>query len=148
MPMKISTKGRYALRTMVDLARHTQTAEWIPLRDISQRQDISMKYLEQIVQHLGSAGLVRSLRGPSGGYQLTRAAEKYTAGEILRTIEGSLAPVACLEHSPNQCPRYPICPTIKFYEGLRDVIDEYVDSVTLQDLADSGERDEEAVYYI
>ncbi|GHU75194.1 hypothetical protein AGMMS49992_18650 [Clostridia bacterium] len=146
--MKISTKGRYALRTMVDLARHVQTAEWIPLRDISHRQEISMKYLEQIVQHLASAGLLKSLRGPSGGYQLARPAVSYTAGEILRAIEGSLAPVACLENNPNQCHRYPICPTVHFYEGLAKVIDEYVDSFTLQDLADAHEAGEDAVYYI
>ncbi|MDR0396137.1 MAG: Rrf2 family transcriptional regulator [Oscillospiraceae bacterium] len=146
--MKISTKGRYALRTMIDLARHSQTAEWIPLRDISHREDISTKYLEQIVQHLGAAGLVRSLRGPSGGYRLSRPAESYTAGEILRTIEGSLSPVACLEYTPNPCPRNSHCSTLRFYAGLKKVIYDYVDSITLQDLANDREEDEEAVYYI
>ena len=102
MAVKISTRGRYALRLMLDLALH-DTGEYISLRDISARQEISVKYLEQIVTVLGRAGLVRSVRGPQGGYRLSKAPADYTAGEILRTIEGSLAPVACLDDSPNAC---------------------------------------------
>lgn len=136
--MKISTKGRYALRMMIDLAQHSGTAEWVPLKDVSERQEISIKYLEQIVQRLCSSGLLRSLRGPSGGYQLAKPADQYTAGEILRAIEGSLAPVACLESDSNMCPRATFCCAIKFYAGLRNVIDAYVDSVNLQELADQN----------
>ncbi|MDR1569300.1 MAG: Rrf2 family transcriptional regulator [Oscillospiraceae bacterium] len=146
--MKISTKGRYALRMMIDLAQHAQSTEWIPLKDVSLRQDISIKYLEQIVQRLCSAGMLKSLRGPSGGYQLSKPASSYTAGEILRTIEGSLAPVACLEGAVNVCPRASYCPSIGFYEGLRDVIDNYVNGITLQELADQSRPSDTYEYFI
>lgn len=132
--MKISTKGRYALRMMIDIAQHN-AGEWISLKDISERQGISVKYLEQIVTHLNKAGLVVSSRGPQGGYMLAKAPEEYTIGQILRTIEGNLAPVACLETPVNHCERRSVCPTLGFWEGLNDVINNYVDSVTLSDLA-------------
>jgi Rrf2 family protein len=132
--MKISAKGRYALRLMVDLAQH-ENGEWIALKDISQRQGISVKYLEQIVSGLSRAGLLRSSRGAAGGYQLTRPAAQYTAGEIIRALEGSLAPVACLEQDPNRCPRRGVCPTIRLWEGLYDVVNQYLDSYTLADIA-------------
>lgn len=132
--MKISAKGRYALRLMIDLAQH-ENGEWIALKDISQRQGISVKYLEQIVSGLSRAGLLRSSRGASGGYQLTRPAAQYTAGEIIRALEGSLAPVACLEQEPNRCTRREICPTIRLWEGLYDVVNQYLDSYTLADIA-------------
>ena len=103
--MKISTKGRYALRMMVDLAEHNN-GEWISLKEISERQNISIKYLEQIVSSLMRSGLLLSSRGPQGGYMLARKPEEYTVGEILREIEGSLVPVACMETVPNQCERY------------------------------------------
>lgn len=135
--MIVSSKGRYALRMMIDLARHN-TGEWTALKDISARQDISIKYLEQIVGALGKAGLLRSMRGPQGGYQLARPAEKYTVGEILRAIEGPLAPVACLENEHNQCARFSGCPTIGFWQGLAKCVDEYVDATTLQQLADEA----------
>jgi Rrf2 family protein len=132
--MKISTKGRYALRMMVDLAQHNNE-EWVSLKEISERQNVSVKYLEQIVSSLIRSGLLLSSRGPQGGYMLARKPEEYTAGEILREIEGSLVPVACMESEVNQCERYEYCTTIKFWEGLYKVITDYLDSVTLADLA-------------
>ena len=102
--MKISAKGRYALRFMADLALQDPT-EFIALKDVSVRQGISVKYLEQIVSALSRAGFVRSIRGPQGGYRLARRPEEYTVGEILRAVEGSLAPVACREDEANRCPR-------------------------------------------
>ncbi|WMJ85028.1 RrF2 family transcriptional regulator [Oscillospiraceae bacterium LTW-04] len=131
--MKISTKGRYALRVMIDLAGHDAGAV-ISLRDISQRQGITLKYLEQITPLLSRAGLLKSIRGSSGGYRLTRPAAEYTAGEILRAVEGSLVPVACLEDEPNCCTRCNDCKTLPFWQGLAQIIDDYVDGVTLEDL--------------
>ena len=113
--MRISTKGRYALRVMLDLAEQGR-AGYVPLREIAQRQEISEKYLEAIVASLSKNGFVRSLRGKGGGYQLRRAPEEYTIGSILRLTEGSLAPVACLEHEPNQCERVAVCKTLKMWE--------------------------------
>ena len=135
MAVKISTRGRYALRLMLDLALH-DTGEYISLRDISARQEISVKYLEQIVTVLGRAGLVRSVRGPQGGYRLSKAPADYTAGEILRTIEGSLAPVACLDDSPNACARAGECATLVLWERLSRAINETVDGMTLTDLVE------------
>lgn len=137
--MKVSTKGRYALRVMLDLAQHPADA-YIPLKDIAQRQDVTVKYLEQIMGHLHKAGFVQSLRGNAGGYQLAKAPREYTAGDILRSVEGSLAPVTCLEASPNPCPRQGACPTLGFWKGLDAVIREYVDSVTLEELAEQGKE--------
>lgn len=131
--MKISTKGRYALRLMIDLAQH-DAAGYIPLRDISKRQEVSAKYLEQIVVQLSRAGLVTSTRGAQGGYQLARHPAQYTVGEILRITEGSLVPVACLEHDPVECARAADCITLGFWRGLYDVVNQYVDSVTLEEL--------------
>lgn len=133
--VKISTKGRYALRVMLDLALH-DTGEFISLKDVSARQGITVKYLEQIMTVLTRAGYVRSQRGNNGGYRLAKDPAEYTAGDILRVMEGSLAPVACLEDVPNQCPRAESCPTLPFWEGLADEINTYVDSVTLQNLKD------------
>lgn len=130
--MKISTKGRYALRMMIDIAEQN-TSERVPIKDISERQDISVKYLEQIVTNLTRAGLLRGVRGSGGGYSLAKSPEQYTAGEILRTIEGKLAPVACLEDEVNQCERSSFCKTLDFWEGLYKVIGEYIDSFTLRD---------------
>lgn len=131
--MKISTKGRYALRVMLDLAINN-TGEYIPLKDISERQNITVKYMEQIISLLKKSGFLKSTRGNGGGYQLSKAPEDYTVGDILRAAEGSLAPVACLEDEENQCERSSICATLKFWTGLDKVINDYVDSVTLQDL--------------
>lgn len=131
--MKVSTKGRYALRIMIDLAEH-ENGEYIRLKDISARQGITLKYMEQIMPLLTKAGYVRSYRGNNGGYMLAKAAGEYTAGDIIRTTEGSLAPVACLDDQPNRCDRKEQCATLTFWKGLWDVINEYVDSVTLEDL--------------
>lgn len=131
--MKISTKGRYALRMMIDIAKHSQ-GQWVPIKEISERQGISVKYLEQIVTSLTKSGLLRSFRGSGGGYMLTRSPEQYTAGQILRTIEGKLAPVACLEDEENLCERKDRCLTLNFWQGLYQVINTYADSVTLLDL--------------
>ncbi len=134
--MKISTKGRYALRFMLDLAVYSE-GKYLPLKEISARQEISLKYLEQIVAQFSKMGFLDSVRGPQGGYRLARAPEDYTIGEILRCSEGSLAPVACLDHEVNTCPRQAGCGTLAFWIGLYKVIREYVDSVTLADLIES-----------
>lgn len=133
--MKISTRGRYALRTMIDIAVNSGADKNITIKEISERQDISIKYLEQIVGVLSKAHLLRSVRGAQGGYRLSRRPEDYTAGEILRLAEGGLAPIDCLEGGKNICPRRAVCPTLSFWEGLDKVISDYVDSVTLADLA-------------
>ena len=130
--MKISTKGRYALRLMIDLAEHDDG--FVSLKDIAERQEISVKYLEQIVTVLCRIGFLKSLRGSQGGYKLSKNPKDYTVGDILRVTEGDLAPVACLEDEENQCGRYSCCCTIDFWQGLYDVVNKYVDSVTLADL--------------
>ncbi|MDY3690648.1 MAG: RrF2 family transcriptional regulator [Dysosmobacter sp.] len=131
--MLISTKGRYALRVMIDLAEH-QTDGFIPLKVIAQRQEISEKYLESIIKLLVKARFLNGLRGKGGGYQLTKAPEQYTAGSILRLTEDSLAPVACLEESADACPRMQACRTLPLWKGLDKVISDYLDNVTLADL--------------
>ncbi len=131
--MKISTKGRYALRLMVDLAK-AEEHEFVSLRGVATRQGISMKYLEQIVSQLAKAGQVQSVRGPQGGYRLTRLPSQYTVGEILRVTEGSVAPVSCLEQCKNSCPRKESCETLLVWEGLHELIENYIDSITLQDV--------------
>ena len=132
--MRISTKGRYALRIMVDLAEHN-SGEYIRLKDIATRQHITLKYMEQIMPLLTRAGYVRSFRGNSGGYMLAKAPEEYTAGDILRVTEGSLAPIPCIEEGTVICDRREECRTVSFWEGMWKVINEYADSVTLSDLA-------------
>ena len=130
----ISTKGRYALRLMIDIAAYSN-GEVVSLKDISNRQNISIKYLEQVVSFLTKSGMLQSVRGNNGGYRLTRRPSDYTVGEILRVAEGTLVPVACLQCEPITCERVEICSTIDFWKGLNDVINNYVDSVTLEDLA-------------
>ena len=134
--MKVSTRGRYALRLMIDLAENGGEG-LVTLRDVAQRQEISVKYLEQIVSILGKAGLVRSSRGPQGGYSLSRPAEEYTVGDILRLTEGDLAPVSCLEGEENQCSRSDRCGTVGFWNGLYAVVNQYIDRFTLADLVNS-----------
>lgn len=131
--MKISTKGRYALRLMLDIALNDAKTP-VRIKDIAERQQISDKYLEQIVSSLNKAGFVKSLRGPQGGYRLTKKPEEYTVGMILRLIEGSLAPVACLDDDINNCIRADRCPTLILWEKLYDAISEVVDNITLADL--------------
>jgi Rrf2 family transcriptional regulator, iron-sulfur cluster assembly transcription factor len=131
--MKISTKGRYALRIMIDLAQHDND-KYISLKDISERQEISMKYLEMIVGVLNKAGFVLSLRGKSGGYKLAKKPCDYTAGSILKLTEGNLAPVACLECEINQCPRADHCITLPMWQKLGKLVDDYLESITIEDL--------------
>lgn len=131
--MMISTKGRYALRLMADLALNDQGG-YISLKDISQRQDISVKYLEQIVSSLCKAGYIISTRGSRGGYRLGKKPAEYVVGDILRITEGNLSPVACLNSEENTCPRSENCLTLGFWQGLYTTINEYVDSVTLEDI--------------
>ena len=132
--MKITTKGRYALRIMVDLAQQ-QTNEFIPLRDVSERQDISEKYAEMIVGLLSKTGFVFSSRGKGGGYKLARPPETITVAAILKAVEGSLAPVACLDIPNNVCPRAGNCVTLPMWRELERRIDEYLNSVTVADLS-------------
>lgn len=131
--MKFSTKGRYALRIMADLAVH-EKGDFIRLKEISERQGITLKYMEQIMPLLTRAGYVRSYRGNNGGYMLARSPKEYTVGEILRIAEGSLAPIPCLEDQPNRCARSKECITLPFWEGMWKVMNEYADGVTLADL--------------
>lgn len=133
--MKISTKGRYALRMLIDLAEHQNTG-YVALKDIAQRQNISKKYLEQIVPVFNRADILRTNRGFQGGYQLARTPDKYTVGEILRLTEGSLAPVSCLEQDAVECERSADCATLPVWQGLSRVINEYLDGITLQDILD------------
>lgn len=131
--MKVSSKGRYALRLMLDIAQH-DTGSPVRIKDISSRQKISDKYLEQIISALNKAGFVRSVRGPQGGYLLTRKPEEYTVGMILRMTEGSLAPVACLEEEAGSCERQDSCVTFRVWKELNDAINGVVDRITLADL--------------
>lgn len=131
--MLISTKGRYALRVMIDLAEH-QTDDFISLKEIADRQEISEKYLESIIRLLVKARVLDSLRGKGGGYRLRKAPEQYTVGSILRMTEESLAPVSCLEPDADKCPRMAWCRTISLWQGLDKVINEYLDNVTIADL--------------
>lgn len=133
--MRVSTKGRYALRMMVDFALY-DTGEYISLREVAVRQELSMKYMEQIVSLLSKAGLLLSVRGPQGGYRLARRPAEYTVEEILQVTEGSLAPVACLEADSNDCTRAAECPTFPFWEGLYKVTTDYMRRITLQTLVD------------
>lgn len=135
--MLISTRGRYALRVMVDLAEH-QREDYIPLKEIADRQEISEKYLESIIKILVRARLLEGLRGKGGGYKLTRSPEQYTIGTILRLTEDSLAPVSCLEEGADLCPRMSECRTLPMWRGLDKIISDYLDNITLADLLQSG----------
>ena len=142
--MLISTKGRYALRVMIDLAEH-QTDDFISLRGIAQRQEISEKYLESIIRMLVKARVLESLRGKGGGYKLKKAPEQYTVGSILRLTEESLAPVACLEEGADACPKMHKCRTLSLWQGLDKVISEYLESVTIADLMERGSAGDDYV---
>jgi Rrf2 family iron-sulfur cluster assembly transcriptional regulator len=132
--MLVSTKGRYALRVMIDLAEHN-TGEFIPLKEVARRQDISEKYLESIIAALAKADFVTGLRGKGGGYKLTRSPEHYTVGAILKVTEGSLAPVSCLDTAANTCERAGECKTLPMWMGLARLIDDYLEGITLDELA-------------
>lgn len=135
--MKISTKGRYALRMMIDLAQN-QGDGYVSLKDIANRQEISKKYLEQIVAILNKPDVLRTNRGYQGGYRLAKNANEYTVGDILRLTEGGLAPVSCLDNSHILCDRAEDCITLPIWKGLYKVISEYLDSITLQDIVDKN----------
>lgn len=139
--MRISTKGRYAVRVMLDLAVNN-TGEYIKVKDIAARQDISEKYLEQIISILNKAGFVKSVRGAQGGYRIARDPSEYTVGMILRLTEGSLNPVACLDDEINECERCDTCETLEVWKELAAAIDHVVDGVTVADLA---ERQQERI---
>lgn len=134
--MRYSTKSRYALRLMMELAARPEGA-CVSLKEISEHQQISLKYLEQIVTPLARANLVKSMRGSQGGYQLTKLPHEYTAGEILRAVEGTLASVVCLSDPDFECPRQGSCSSRQFWAGLDEVVARYVDGVTLADLCQS-----------
>lgn len=133
--MKISTKGRYALRMLIDLAEH-ENCGFVALKNIAARQNISKKYLEQIIPIFNNSDILKTTRGSQGGYRLSRSPDKYTVGEILRLTEGNLAPVDCLTQDPIECERSVDCPTLPVWQGLNRVINEYLDGITLQDILD------------
>ncbi|MBR6044115.1 MAG: RrF2 family transcriptional regulator [Ruminococcus sp.] len=137
--MKISTKGRYALRMMLDLAG-CEEGKYVALKDIAERQGISLKYLEQIISVLAKAGYVKSVRGTGGGYMLAKKPEEYTVGMILRLTEGSLAPVSCLDYPENTCPRAEHCITLGVWEKIRDAVYGVVDNLTLADLLNEQKK--------
>lgn len=130
--MKLSTRGRYALRLMLDIAMQPEGSS-VSLKSVAERQEISLKYLEQIVAPLNRSGLLRAIRGAQGGYQLSKPARDYTVGLILRTIEGSLAPVACLD---DDCPRKEQCAAFEVYQRIDAAVDQVVDSITLADMVE------------
>lgn len=138
--MKISTKGRYVLRMLLDLAEHRGEG-YIALKDIAKRQGISKKYLEQIIPLLNNTDILVASRGYQGGYMLAKSPDMYTVGDILRITEASIAPVSCLEGGSSVCDRDDQCMTLYVWEGLEKVIAEYLDSITLQDILDRHRKD-------
>ena len=135
--MLVSTKGRYALRVMTELACHAKD-EFVPLKTIARQQNISEKYLESIIGVLSKAGIIDGLRGKGGGYRLNRDASEYSVGEILRLTEGSLAPVSCLDCKPNKCERAAECRTLPMWREFGRVVNEFLDSYTIADLIQTG----------
>lgn len=143
--MLISTKGRYSLRVMIDLAEH-QTNGYIPLKEIAARQEISEKYLESIVKLLVKGSFLTGLRGKGGGYKLTKSPDQYTVGSILRLTEDSLSPVSCLEADAPACPRMAACHTLPLWKGLDKVISDYLDQVTVADLVRQARETDCAIH--
>lgn len=131
--MLISTRGRYAIRVMIDLAEH-YTGSYIPMKDVAQRQQVSLKYIERIMPTLTQNGFVEGVHGKGGGYRLVREPKEYRIGEILRLTEGDLAPVACLECNAATCERADECRTLPMWSKFKDMMDEYFDGITLADL--------------
>ncbi|MBR3570263.1 MAG: Rrf2 family transcriptional regulator [Oscillibacter sp.] len=131
--MLISTKGRYALRVLVDMAEH-ENGEYLPLRDAAQRQDISEKYLESVAKLLVKGGILEGLRGKGGGYRLRRPPDQISVGEVLRLCEGTLSPVSCLGAEAVPCGRASECRTLPLWRGLDRVISDYLDNLALSDL--------------
>ncbi|MBO7663160.1 MAG: Rrf2 family transcriptional regulator [Clostridia bacterium] len=135
----ISTKGRYALRVMIDLAEH-QKEQPVPLKDIAERQEISKKYLEIIVKDLVEGRMIRGASGKGGGYVLLRKPEEYTVGEIVELMEGSLAPVACLQQDAEACPREKVCVTLPLWQEMNDLVRGFLYQKKLTDLLDRSEK--------
>ena len=129
----ISTRGRYAIRVMLDIAQH-QKDGYVPMKEVAGRQNLSLKYLEQIIPPLKKNNMVEGIQGKGGGYRLVRKPEQYTIGDILRITERDLAPVSCLAEGAEKCNRRDKCQTIDFWEGLNSVVNDYLDSKTLADL--------------
>lgn len=136
--MLVSTKGRYALRVLADMAEH-RTEGYLPLKEIAQRQEISEKYLESVLKSLVKNGLLTGLRGKGGGYKLTRAPEQYTVWDVLRLTEDSLSPVSCLEEGAPPCGRAAACRTLPLWQGLDRVIRDYLSGITIADLIRPGD---------
>ncbi len=139
MAMKVSTKGRYALRVLIDLSEQDHD-QFVPLRRIAERQNISEKYLESIIVVFSKAGYVIGHRGKGGGYKLAKDPDVITVGEVLRCVEGSLAPVACLDGEHNTCERAAECKTLSMWEDFYKMINEYFDSITIGDLSNRGDE--------
>lgn len=139
--MYISTKGRYALRVMVDMAEH-QCGEYITLKEIAARQELSEKYLESIMKVLVTNGVLEGTRGKGGGYKLTKQPEEYVVGDILRYVEGSLTPVVCLGENAKPCSRAPTCRTLPVWRGLYETVNNYFDGITIADLMKKGQDGE------
>lgn len=137
--MLISSKGRYALRVMLELAENSQ-GEFIPLKDITNRQAISKKYLESIMVILSKAGFVEAMHGKGGGYRLSKSASEYKVGDILRLTEGTLAPVMCLEENAKACEKSSYCKTLPLWTGLNNVISDYLDNISLEDILQKGAK--------
>ena len=138
--MKVSTRGRYALRVLIDLAEHNN-GSYIPMKDVAARQELSLKYLERIVPTLTKAKLIAGVHGKGGGYKLTRSPEEYSVGEVLRLTEGDLAPVACLALDADPCPRAAECRTLKMWQGFYDMTNKYFDGISIADLAHTETAD-------
>lgn len=139
MAMKISTKGRYALRVLIDLSEQDPEA-FTPLREIAQRQGISEKYLESIIVVFSRAGIVSGHRGKGGGYRLAKDPDNITVGDVLREVEGDLAPVACLQEGGAPCDRASECKTLPMWEKFYNMTNEYFDSITIGDLSNRGDE--------
>lgn len=133
--MFVSTRGRYALRVMIDLAEHPQEG-YIPLKDITDRQEVSEKYLESIIVVLSKAGFVSGVRGKGGGYRLARKPSEYTVGSILRVLDETLAPVTCLAQAENDCPRKTFCKTLPMWLKFNKVVNDFFDNISLEDLVE------------
>ncbi|WP_316607536.1 RrF2 family transcriptional regulator [uncultured Ruminococcus sp.] len=138
--MMISTRGRYALRVLIDLSEHNN-GTYIPMKDVAARQEISLKYLERILPTLTKAKLIEGVHGKGGGYKLTRAPEDYTVGEILRLTEGDLAPVACLSPDAEPCERAAECRTLGMWRGFYDLTNRYFDNITIASLTNENGAD-------
>ena len=138
--MMVSTRGRYALRVLIDLAEHNN-GSYIPMKDVAKRQDISLKYLERILPTLTKAKLIAGVHGKGGGYRLTRSPEEYSVGEVLRLTEGDLAPVACLSPDAEPCTKAAECRTLAMWKGFYDMTNKYFDNITIADLAQTNSAD-------